>query len=99
VPETRRPSAVQSDQRVRLPFHYALGPLVTVTFAAAGSKLDIAHGLGQVPTGRLIHRADGPIYDEPGVVWTKEIAYMRATNANTHAVLQFYTVRGDANEV
>jgi hypothetical protein len=84
--------------RVRLPYWDAYGPIVEVTFVAGASKLDVVHGLSQIPTAFHVLWADGPVYAEPGVRWTKEIAYLRATNANTHARVIFFTCRGDARE-
>lgn len=86
------------DVRLRLPYWKAFGPIVEVTFPAGASKLDVVHGLKQTPTGYHIVWADGPVYAEPGVAWTKELAYLRATNANTHARLIFLTLKGDRSE-
>lgn len=93
-----RDSAIQSDVRLRLPFWDALGPVVEVTFPAAASKRDVAHGLQQIPTGFLVVWSDGPVYAEPGLQWTKELAWLRAPNANTHARIIFLTLRGYRND-
>jgi hypothetical protein len=84
--------------RTRLPYWTTYGPVIDVTFVAAASKLDIAHRLGTKPTGYHLVFADGPVYAEPGAIWTKEIAYMRAANANTHARIVFLTLTGDSRE-
>lgn len=84
--------------RARLPYWEAFGPIVEVTFPAAATKRDVLHGLGATPSAYHIVWADGPVYAEPGVLWTKEIAYLRASNANTHARIIFLTLKGDPRE-
>jgi len=76
-----------------LPFWGAYGPVVEVTFPVASTRRDIAHGLSQVPDGYFIVWADGTLFAEPGVLWTKDLAYMRSGADNVHARIIFYTVR------
>lgn len=86
------------ENRLRLPYWQAYGPVVEVAFPAAATKRDVVHGLSQTPTGFHVVWADGPVYAEPGVMWGKELAYLRASNANTHARIIFFTCRGDRAE-
>lgn len=81
-----------------LPYWDQFSAPVTDTFPAANTRRDIAHGLGQVPHGYHVVRADGVVHAEPGVLWTKDLAYLRATAANVHATFIFYTLREVRNE-
>lgn len=82
----------------RRPYWNRYGPVVDVTFPAAGTDRDIVHGLGQTPSGYHVVYADGPVYARPGPEWaTKELAWLRAPNANTHARVIFFTLIGDAS--
>lgn len=71
---------------------------VDVTFPAANTIRDIVHGLGQIPSGYHVVWADGVVYAEPGKLWTKELAYLRATAVNVHAKVVFFTLREVRNE-
>lgn len=71
---------------------------IDVMFPAANTIRDIAHELGQVPGGYHVVRADGVVYAEPGKLWTKDLAYLRATAANVHATIVFFTLREVRNE-
>lgn len=67
-----------------------------VTFPAANTVRDIAHGLDGIPDGYVLEWADGVVYAEPGVQWTRDLAYLRATAANVHAIVTFYIASEDA---
>lgn len=70
-----------------------LGVPLRVTFVAANTKRDIAHGLGVIPDGYEIILADAEIHATPDVLWTPTIAYLQAAVANAHAIVRFYTLR------
>lgn len=70
-----------------------LGRPLRVTFAAANTKRDIAHGLGVIPDGYRIVMADAEVHATPGALWTPTLAYLQAAADNTHAIIQFYTLR------
>jgi hypothetical protein len=80
------------------PYWRTYGPPIDVTFPAANMKRDIEHRLGTTPTGYQILDADGLLYREPGSIWTHDLAWMRATTANVHARIIFFTLLGDADE-
>lgn len=61
-----------------------------VRFPAANTARDIAHGLGEVPTGYAIEFATAPVHATPGVMWTKDLAFLQATSANAEAVITFF---------
>lgn len=66
---------------------------VDVTFPVANTIRDIVHGLSQIPHGYHVVWADGIVHAEPGKLWTKELAYLRATAVNVHAKIVFFTLR------
>lgn len=70
-----------------------LGAVLQVTFPAANSKRDIAHGLGVVPDGYEIVFADAEIHASPGQLWTPDVAYLQANAANSRALVRFYVLR------
>lgn len=80
------------------PYWETFGPIVEVDFPAAATARDVVHGLQQIPTGFHVIWSDGPVYAEPGRLWTKALAWLRAANANTHARVIFFTVREDPHE-
>jgi len=61
-----------------------------VRFPAADTPRDIAHGLGDVPTGYRVDWATAPIHATPGLQWTREIAYLQSTVANAEAIITFF---------
>ncbi len=102
-PDRSIPAAVAREIRrvsdLRRPYWNAFGPVVDVTFRAAATDRDVVHGLQQRPTGFHVVYADGPVYARPGAEWaTKELAWLRASNANTHARVIFFTLIGDRDE-
>lgn len=74
------------------------GRPLRVTFAAANSARDIAHGLGVIPDGYEVLFTDGELHATPGKAWTPTIAYLQAAAANTHAILRFYVLREDPTD-
>lgn len=80
------------------PYWGEFGPVVDITFPLANQSLDVQHGLGQTPDGFHVVWADGGVYAEPGAIWNKTFAYLRATLLNTTAKVIFYTLRETANE-
>lgn len=91
-------TAVQRLRSEVLPYWGVYGPVVSVTFPAANTKRDVVHGLEQVPDGYHIVWADGVVHAEPGVLWTKNLAYLRATAVNVHAKIVFFTLREASRE-
>ena len=90
--------ALESVRADLAPYWGAFTVPISVVFAAANTKQDVAHGLGQVPDGYHLVRADGVVHAEPGVQWTKDLAYMRATAVNVRATIIFFTLRETPNE-
>lgn len=90
--------AIARSERLLRPYVRAYGPVVDVTFPAAASARDVVHQLGATPTGFHVVWADGPVYAEPGVPWDRTLAWLRASNVNTHARVVFFTCLGDADE-
>lgn len=68
--------------------------VLRVTLPTAGGVVAIQHGLGVTPTGFLVIWADGPVYAASAVTspWTDVLAFLRAPNANTHALVVFYSL-------
>lgn len=92
--------ALQRQRDAALPFWDAYGPVVPprgveLFFTVADVSVAIPHELGEIPEGMLLVKADGPVYAAPGVPWTKELAFVQASRANTHARFIFYTCRGN----
>ncbi len=71
----------------------AVGRPVSVTFVAANTRREVAHQLGEVPDGYLVIEADCTISREPGEQWTKDLAFVRGSAANTRATLVFFVLR------
>lgn len=68
-------------------------PPLRITLAVSGSTRDVAHGLGAIPDGMLVVWADAPIFAVPGVPWTRDLAFLRASSNNVHAIVCFYTLK------
>ena len=71
----------------------AVSRAVSVRFPAANTPRDIVHGLGVVPDGYLILRADANVIAVPGRIWTRDLAYLQAGTAGARATLLFVTLR------
>lgn len=80
------------------PYWGRYGPIVDVTFSTAATVRDVQHGLEQVPDGYHVVWADGIVHAEPGVLWTKTLAFLQASTANVHAKLVFFTLKETRNE-
>lgn len=85
--------AVEAVARHLVTGRVALGAPLRVTFVAANTRRDIAHGLGMIPDGYEIVMADAEVHATPGAPWTTTIAYLQAAAANAHAIVRFYTLR------
>jgi hypothetical protein len=85
--------AIDALRRDLAPYFGTFSVPVEVVFPAANTVRDIAHGLKEVPKGYHIVWADGLVHAEPGRLWTKDLAYMRATAVNVHATIVFFTLR------
>lgn len=64
-----------------------------ITFPAANTRLDVAHGLSAIPEGFTVLWSDGPVYAAPGQIWTDSVAYLQTNAANVHADVVFYRLR------
>jgi hypothetical protein len=71
----------------------ATGVLLEVTFPAANSRRDVAHGLGVIPTGYEIRMANGNVHATDVHLWTPTVAYLISDTANSFARVRFYTSR------
>lgn len=66
---------------------------VSVRFVAANMQTEVRHLLGEVPDGVVTIYCGGHVQPEPGVQWTKELAYVRCDTANALATLLFVVLR------
>ena len=64
-----------------------------ITFPAANTRRDVAHGMTTIPEGFSVIWSDGPVYAAPGQQWTNQVAYLQTNAANVHAVVAFYRLR------
>lgn len=78
-----------------LPFWSRYSRPLRVTFPAANTRRDVAHGLGAIPTGMLVIWNDAAIQAVMGVAWTPTLAYVQANAANAHATIMFFVSRED----
>lgn len=86
-------AAIQEFRRAT-PFRF-VGRPVQLTFAAAATKTEVLHGCAEIPDGFLPLRSNGAaVSDEPGLAWTKDLAYLRSTVA-TQIIGVFYKLRED----
>lgn len=83
-------AAIEAVRRELLPVQ---GPLLRITIPAAGVDFDVAHGLQATPNAYVVEYADGPVYARPGAWATRDVAYLRAANANTHALVRFRVIQ------
>lgn len=68
----------------------AEGPLLEVTFPSAAYRLDVAHGLGVVPTGyKVLFLQGGNIKAVDVAQWTDQVAYLESDADLTRARLYF----------
>jgi hypothetical protein len=75
------------------PFWSVIGRPLSLVFPAMGARRDVVHGLGTKPDGFLVVYADADIIAEPGVLWTRDLAFLQAGADNAHAIVIFYTLR------
>lgn len=75
------------------PYWGRYSPPIVVTFPAANTDCDVAHGMGVVPDGYHVVEADNAVYRRPGPWATTQVAYLRAPNSNAHATVIFFTFR------
>jgi len=90
-----------------LPYWDAYGPVVPLrgedlVITVADQAVAIPHGLGEIPDGMHVVKADGPLFAAPGVAWTKELAWVQTGSLSflpgqtvVRARLIFFTCRGD----
>ncbi len=66
------------------------GPVLEVTFPSMAFRVDVAHGLGQVPTGyHIVLQAGGLVQAVDVDQWTDTVAYLQATADYTRARVFF----------
>lgn len=82
----------RAEQELR-PFWRDYARPVEVHFQVAAATRQVAHLLGTVPSGYLIVESTGPLYSVTKERWTEDLALLQAPDANTRAVLMFYTLR------
>lgn len=76
------------------PWWGAYGRVLEVTFPAATTRRDVAHGLGVVPDGVLVLAAiTGNVRAVDLHRWTADTAYLEADVANARARVLFVTAR------
>lgn len=66
-----------------------LGRPVLVQFPLANTTYEITHGLAETPDGFQLFDGDCVVTRAPGRQFTKDLAYVRSTVANSFAVLAF----------
>lgn len=72
-----------------------VGRPLRITFAAANTPRDIAHGLGVVPDGYEVFWADAEVHAANPTSWSTTVAYLQANAAYAHAVVRFFVLRED----
>lgn len=82
-------------QRLTTPVEAWSAP-VDVVFPSANTRLDVAHGMGAIPSGYWIVRADAPVYSAPAQVWTRDLAYLQSSTAGARATVLFVVLKGVA---
>lgn len=80
------------EQELR-PFWRDYARPVEVHFATGAATRQVAHLLGTVPSGYVIVMQTGALYAVTPERWTEDLALLQAPDANTRAVLMFYTLR------
>lgn len=73
-------------------FYATMGPVREIVCETAGAHRQVAHGLGAVPTGVLIHWATGPVYAATPEQWTADLAWLVSPTAYTRACVSFYVL-------
>ena len=68
-----------------------------VVFPAANTPRDVVHGLNVDPTRlvRTIVRANAVVIDAPGVLWTRDVAWLQADTAGAECWVRFDVVSED----
>lgn len=94
VPANVASAIDRAEQRVAPPWS-AHGAMLTVTFPAANTRRDVAHGLGVIPSGFIVIWANGPIYASPGQLMDNQLAYLQSSVAGTTAKIMFVLMKGD----
>ena len=75
----------------------AIGPVLEVTFPAANTPRDLAHGLLAAPDGYLVVlQSNGLVQAVDVHLWTSRVAWLQATTANTRARVIFYRLQQGA---
>lgn len=90
--------AIEAVTRQFITGRAALGAPLRLTFPAANTARDVAHGLGVIPDGYEIIFADAKLHAAPSLLWTPTLAYLQADAANAHAIVRFYTLREDPTD-
>lgn len=86
--------AIRDELWRSVPYRF-VGRPIAISFIATGVKQETAHRCSDVPDGFAIVRANGAVVtEEPGVTWTKDLAFLRSTVATT-VVGFFYKLRED----
>lgn len=66
---------------------------LSLSFPAANTQRDVAHGLNAKPDGFLLVYADARVKAVAGKIWTRDLAFLEADAANARATVIFYTLR------
>lgn len=69
-----------------------MGRPIELLFPAATTRRDVAHGLGQIPTGYHVLLSTSPIVADAPADWTRDVAGLQASAANTRAIVVFFTL-------
>lgn len=60
---------------------------VMITFPVANVQTEVQHRCAEIPSGVLKIRGAGLVKDEPGVEWTKDLAYLRSDTVGPFVLL------------
>lgn len=83
-------------QEQRQPFDLPFAALSAVfdVYFPDTTVRDVAHGLGETPDGVLIYlQVGGYVLTPAPHTWTKDVAYLQASAAETRARVQFFVLR------
>jgi hypothetical protein len=98
LPDTPDAAIATRDQSRQIGFLWPIasrGRVLRLTFVAANTKRDVAHGMSVIPDGFFVVSCDASVIQTPGVLWTPTTAYLQTNAANAHVVGFFYKLRED----
>lgn len=86
-------AVLRSETQNATPFRF-VGRPVRMPFGQAATRTEVLHLLAEIPDGFLMLDTDAgaTIIREPGVQWTKDLAYLRASVVG-NVTLVFFTLR------